>query len=177
MNNHYLTEQTLSILLNDIYPFKTWLHDKCFVGRTRPDYRCDELKLIVEFDGYQHYTSAARILDDIIKDKSEEAEGYKVIRIPYFVQPSSLTVKMLFGIASTYQQQYPHGFIDKKCILPADYCQLGIDKFKTELDNKFSYIKSDIIASIEEKIEACADWRYVLPECLHYLVDKSKADI
>ena len=47
--------------LSVIFPNHTWIHDRAFGTqddgasyRIRPDYRCEELRLIVEFDGLLH---------------------------------------------------------------------------------------------------------------------------
>ena len=82
-----------------------WIHDKPIdnlpegiKSRKRPDYRSKSLMLIVEFDGLQHYTKP----DNIEKDKENtefyESLGYKVVRIPYFIQLSNAAVKELFGV-------------------------------------------------------------------------------
>ena len=75
----YLTEDSLGKNLEQIFDTH-FVHDKTFIGKFRPDYRNDDLKLIVEFDGWQHYTSAINILRDYKKDKLEQDAGYKVIR-------------------------------------------------------------------------------------------------
>lgn len=66
--------------------------------RTRPDWRSESLRLIIEFDGLQHYTNP----DNIIKDENNtalyESVGYKVVRIPYFIQLTNKAVKQLFGV-------------------------------------------------------------------------------
>ena len=50
----YLTENNLKNILKEIKPEFTFLHDKSVPDsknrRMRPDFRCDELKLIIEFD-------------------------------------------------------------------------------------------------------------------------------
>ena len=85
-----------------IYPEiseEQWIHDKPIDGsgrRTRPDYRCEQLKLIIEFDGVQHYQQP----DIIRKDKDNqlfyEKLGYTVIRIPYFIQLTNEVVSKMF---------------------------------------------------------------------------------
>lgn len=51
------------------YEGTDWVHDKkvpSIKGSSiRPDYRNDDMKLIVEFDGIQHYTKLDTILKDI----------------------------------------------------------------------------------------------------------------
>lgn len=165
MNNVYLTEDLLSSSLQQIIPGQ-WIHDKKFIGRTRPDFRNDAVKLIVEFDGSTHYTSAKRIVADKAKDFAESQAGYKVVRIPYFVQLSAQTIKLLFSIDVKWTQTYQHGFIDKNCILPADFCELGISKFKADL-KRFSLFKVEILESLERKIQILGNRDLVLPPSLN----------
>lgn len=90
--------------LQVIYPdTNDWVHDKSIntlpiKSKKRPDYRSESLKLIVEFDGVQHYKSPEIIKKD--KDSIEFYEnfGYKVVRIPYFIQLTNQAVKELFGV-------------------------------------------------------------------------------
>ena len=76
-----------------------WIHDKGVPGsksQTRPDYLCESLKLIVEFDGLQHYQKPDVICADEIKNNMYEAMGYKVVRIPYFIQLTNEVIKIMF---------------------------------------------------------------------------------
>lgn len=44
--------------LATIFLGEEWVHNKCVPGlkrKIRPNYRCERLKLIVEFDGLPHY--------------------------------------------------------------------------------------------------------------------------
>ena len=91
--------------LKVIFPkIDDWIHDKALgivndtLYRSRPDYRSEKLKLIIEFDGLQHYTKP-----DIIEKDSKTTElyksfGYKVVRIPYFIQLTNKAVKSLFDV-------------------------------------------------------------------------------
>lgn len=89
--------------LEVLYPGKVWVHDKPFGKhdgqsyRIRPDYLCEEEKLIIEFDGLQHYTSPSNILKDQKNQSIYEKFGYKVIRIPYFIQITNDVAKEMFG--------------------------------------------------------------------------------
>ena len=81
-----------------------WIHDKA-IGelngeryRKRPDYRSETLKIIIEFDGLQHYTNPDIIEKDIENTKLYNSFGYKVVRIPYFIQLTNKAVKTLFDI-------------------------------------------------------------------------------
>ena len=100
-----LNRTGLEIYLKIIFP-KTddWIHDKA-LGivngtnyRSRPDYRSEELKLIIEFDGLQHYTKPDIIEKDLKTTKLYEGFGYKVVRIPYFIQLTKKAIKTLFEV-------------------------------------------------------------------------------
>lgn len=168
----YLNEAKLGEILKILFPNKDFIHDKAVPTssnrRKRPDYRCDDLNLIVEFDGYGHYTVSKNIISDLDKDEDYNNLGYKVIRIPYFIQLTKEVIFDLFDIEIEEElYTYPHGFIDKKAILPADFCELGVKKFKDDLI-KFSYIKDDIINSLSKQLEI-KDINIVLPPSLSYL--------
>ena len=162
----YLTETNLGLILNELFSNNDFIHDKAVPGSTnkrlRPDYRSDEMKIILEFDGDSHYCKALRIKTDIIKDMDYENLGYTVFRIPYFIQMSSELIKIIFDIDIKYKQKYPNGFIDKKAVLPADFCELGIELFKKDLE-KFSYCKDEILDSLNTKIQEKSDIELVVP--------------
>ncbi len=158
----YLTEDRLGDFLRRYFKEGEWIHDKCFLGRNRPDYRNGFYKTIVEFDGYAHYTSSKRIVSDRLKDKLYQENGYNVVHIPYFVQLSEKTISKLFSLNMEYEQEYPHGFIDSKCVLPADFCYLGIRRFLEDLET-FSEIKREILISLVKKIEILKNKDLVVP--------------
>lgn len=164
---NWLDEKKLGKTLDIIFPDEIFIHDKAVPHsgtRKRPDYRCENLKLIVEFDGSQHYNDVKWCYDDNEKDDTYIRMGYKIIRVPYFVQLSSDVIKQLFGIDIDYKQIFPHGFIvDKNEVLPADFCSLGYERFLCDL-KRFSYIKHDILASLHHKYRKYkGDWNRVLP--------------
>ncbi len=171
-NDSYLTEVLLGNYLETIFSEFEFERDRVVPNskiRNRADYRNDKLMLIVEFDGYRHYSETKTILADEKKDIIYSGLGYKIIRIPYFVQISKDVVFDLFGVHTNIPQVYSHGFIDKKALLPSDFCELGIKRFLFDL-NRFSYIKSEIISSLKNKIEELGDIRLVLPYSLFYLI-------
>ena len=96
----------LNEYLKVIFPdIDDWVHDKALgvtvnnkVCRKRPDYRSEKLKMIVEFDGIQHYTMPDRIKNDVLNTKFYESLGYKVVRIPYFIQLTNKAVKYFFNV-------------------------------------------------------------------------------
>lgn len=81
-----------------------WIHDKALGEingikyRSRPDYRSEQLKLIVEFDGLQHYTKPDIIEKDYRLTETYTNLGYKVVRIPYFIQLTNEAAKILFDV-------------------------------------------------------------------------------
>lgn len=93
--------------LEVIYPATNdWIHDKATglmkadgtTSRTRPDYRSETLKVIIELDGLPHYTSPEQIRTDERNTAFYRSNGYKVIRIPYFIQLTEAVVEDMFGV-------------------------------------------------------------------------------
>jgi very-short-patch-repair endonuclease len=164
INFEYLTEEKLENYLKIIFPNGIFIREyKIKNTRYRVDYYCSKLNLVVEFDGHGHYTNPPTILNDYIKENLLEKEGIKIIRFPYFVQMCSEVIKKEFGIDIDVKQVYNHGFIDKKVILPATFCSLGIERFKKDLE-KFFYIRKEIEFSLYEKCVKLGDKRLVLPK-------------
>jgi hypothetical protein len=119
-----------------------WIHDtSCGLkrldgktARTRPDYCSESLKQIVEFDGLPHYTSPEQILKDAVNTRFYESHGYRVTRIPYFIQLTPLTVKRLFGIeleVDLYDETVP-SVGPKGRNTPAFLCPAGISRMAFE---------------------------------------------
>lgn len=174
MAGEYLTEDSLENYLKVIFPTHTWERNTTYRyngGWFKPDYICHTLKLVVEFDGMLHYSSAEVILRDKKKDLILRRDGYKVVRIPYFVQMSTEVIKALFKKDKQIDQVFPHGFISNKAtaFLPTNFNELGVERFLNDLD-RFSFIKEDIINSLKDKILEKGDIRLVLPKSLEYLV-------
>ena len=99
-----LVRTGLDTYLKVIFPdVNDWEHDKSFdkslaeLSRKRPDYKSESLKMIVEFDGLPHYTSPIQIKKDKERIDLYEKYGYKVIRIPYFIQLTNDAVYQLFN--------------------------------------------------------------------------------
>src|SRR5215831_14853328 len=91
--------------------------------RYRPDVRSDRHRLIVEFDGDEHYRSAKKILGDEERDAASTAAGCRVVRIRYLLQLAKPVIAGLFGDAATDHRdflRFPHGFIAKTVIMPTD---------------------------------------------------------
>lgn len=130
----------LEVYLSVIFPNRIWIHNKgCGVKNAngniiRPDYRCEELKLIVEFDGLGHYKDELKIKTDKLNTKQYEAAGYKVVRIPYFIQLTNKAIKTLFGIdvkEPMFDETIP-SMGPKGKNTPSVLCELGIKRMAQE---------------------------------------------
>ena len=131
----------LETYLKFIFPnIDDWVHDTSIQqlngkkSQCRPDYRSEKLKLIVEFDGIQHYTSPLQIRNDIIRTKEYEQSGYTVVRIPYFIQLTRNAIKTLFGIDMSeelFNPSIPSIGIGGKNT-PAFLCPAGITRMAKE---------------------------------------------
>ena len=126
--------------LKVIFPGRTWIHDKQFgkhdgkTFRIRPDFLCESEKLIIEYDGLQHYTSPINIRKDCANQALYESFGYKVVRIPYFVQFTKDTVKTLFGVELPHDLASPSlpSMSVKWRNTPAFCCPAGVEKMAQE---------------------------------------------
>lgn len=151
MEKKYLTEEKMIEFLYK-HVDAEGVHNRQFDWyKFRPDFVSHKHKLIVEYDGNSHYMKAKTILDDQKKTEIIIAAGFKIIRIPYFVQLDKQVMKNLFSnymIEEPYDYvDYPHGFIDKNVFLPADFCSLGIRRFYCDL-KRFDFIFDNILQSL-----------------------------
>jgi hypothetical protein len=73
----YLTEKWMGQIFSELLPEEEIIHDKSVPNainkRRRPDFRFEQRKLIVEFDGDSHYCQAKRIISDREKDQDYSA--------------------------------------------------------------------------------------------------------
>lgn len=158
----YLTEDNLHWYLCNIFSGIEIVRDKTVPNsniKNRPDFRIDELNLIVEFDGHLHFTGSGMIFADAKKDEVYSSMGYDIIRIPYFVQLDDEMQAYYFGRYTdrkfdTSSKFYPHGFIDKNAVLPADFCSLGVKRFSGILFKLPNTIVADIRKSLDNKIQS-----------------------
>lgn len=131
----YITESSLSIFLSALFPGITVVHDrKLHAVGFRPDYYLPSLNLVVEFDGFHHYTDNKIAALDIQKNTVLKNQGFSLVRIPYFVQLSEGNIHLLFReILNSHKlmvkgdfNSYPDGFIDSKAALPGRFSTLGL---------------------------------------------------
>ena len=127
----------LEVIFPDIHD---WVHNKAFCEyngvkyKIRPDYRTDSLKLIIEFDGLPHYKNPDTIQKDSDNQKIYEQCGYKVVRIPYFIQLSNDVVEQLFGVKvkePLFDDSFPSLGISGRHS-PAYLCPAGIRRMAKE---------------------------------------------
>lgn len=149
----------LEIYLKIIFPeINDWVHDQTVPNLTnngkeskiRPDYRSETLKMIIEFDGLPHYQNVEIIIKDEEKNKIYEANGYKVVRISYFIQLTNEIVYQLFGINvkdKLFDPNIPSLGINGR-YSPAFLCPLGITrmarnfiKFPQQYEINKNYLK------------------------------------
>ena len=137
-----LKRSGLDEYLKFIFPeTNDWVHDKSMkdinklVSRKRPDYRSESLKLIIEFDGLPHYQSPKQIIKDKENTLLYESLGYKVIRIPYFIQLTQEAIKILFNKEVNHEYVFPNDIpslgINSEAT-PAYLCYDGIQKMKED---------------------------------------------
>jgi len=156
----HLTEESLGILLKAVFTQYDIIHNKkvCTDIKYRPDYRIEELKLIYEFNGYQHYTSFERILKDSDKSFKLEQKGYKFIEIPYFIQITEnvclnllqLTTSQIELIPCDIINSYPHGFIHKDACNPFDFCIEGYNRYYNDLAYMNDHNMKDEASAVHE---------------------------
>ena len=143
----YLTEFKLYTALCQLYP-NNIINKQVTVPETRyrSDYVIHELKLVIEFNGFMHYTLVKTILRDRKVVDIWESLGYKVISIPYFVQLDEVMIKHYFNLENNSGSNYHHGFIDKMALLPDNYCTIELKRYYNEL----SQLPDEVSKSIKE---------------------------
>lgn len=161
--SRYLTEESLGQLLITLYPnaniAKQFAMKIPGTGTKRIDYMVttDDGMIAVEYDGHLHYTDPVRQLRDMLVKAHCAHNNIKFVQFPYWLQPSSETVKHFFGIESwCTPSQYPHGFIDAKCVLPAMFNHIGYKRFVQEMsviETKFPELHTSVVRSLDLKCE------------------------
>ena len=143
-------EEYLKVIFPEI---DDWVHDKAVDElvreencKIRPDYRSEKLKLIIEFDGIQHYTKPDVIEKDKENTEIYEKHKYKVVRIPYFIQLSKGAVKTLFNVdiqEELFDETIPSLGIKGKNT-PAYLCPAGIERMAKEFKKFPEQYKANI---------------------------------
>lgn len=163
----------LNEYLSVIFPnTNDWVHNQMFGEhngvkyKIRPDYRSDSLKLVVEFDGLPHYQDPAVIIKDDKNTEIYRQNGYKVVRIPYFIQLTNEAVEKLFGVKVNeplFNVSYPSlGGLEMKHN-PSCLCPEGLKRMAREFKNfpkqyevnlqSLKAMNNDILSGINYLIE------------------------
>ena len=113
---------------------------------SKPDYRSEKLKMIVEFDGTYHYNSPNDIERDLKNQQNYINLGYKVVRIPFFIQLTNEVVKILFGVDvpfKLFNENIPS--IGPNCKnTPAFLCPAGVVRMAIEFKKFQEQYKTNI---------------------------------
>jgi len=167
----YLTERKLKAALQQLFG-NEWIGGQISLPGSRRKFdmafRSEGVAVLVEYDGDEHYRNSMKIKADRQKDALAAENDMRIVRIPYWVQLDNSTVHHWFGMKAEIDQSFPHGFISTK-LFPASFCQLGIDRFRCELESLPARIRGEVIASLQERV-AEHGIEYVLPEELKMLV-------
>ena len=124
-------------------------------------------KLVVNYDDEEHYCNSIVIKTDQEEEEIAKELGYKVIRIPYWIQIDSVTMKHYFGMDVEIKTEYPHGFGNTN-VYPASFCEKGIERFSQELKMLPNEIKYEVIISLRNKIKEY-ETDYIIPKALRIM--------
>ena len=105
------------------------------------------------------------MIEDKTRDQILTDAGYRVIRIPYFVQMTEPVIGVFIQSQIVNRDQFkdfPHGFISDTVVFPADFCELGVVQFVEDLE-RFAAIRADILGSLARAAAVRGDWRLVYP--------------
>ena len=109
-----------------------------------------------------------KIKADQEKDVLASENRMRLVRIPYWVQLDSMMARHWFGLEANIEQSFPHGFITTK-LFPASFCELGVARFRRELDALPAQVRFAVVASLRERVSEHGI-EYVLPRELRALV-------
>ena len=151
-------------------PEEDWIHDKTLGSscdrKVRPDFRNENKKLIIEFDGLQHYTNPKNIIKDKENTEYYESLGYKVIRIPYFIQLTKTVIKQMFDVdmdeemfSDDYGSMGPNG----GCT-PAFIPHLGLVRMAKEFKKYPEQYEINMKKMKEYKEQQFVEWEYLEKE-------------
>lgn len=127
--------------------------------KIQPDFVLEKQKIIVEIDGLSngicHYSRTKTCIDDLEKDETYKELGWKVVRIPAYIQLDKEMINFLFGVdynEDLYPACHLHGFLHEQISLPADFCNLGLARFYKEMDSWPKAVKDKILDTLKERI-------------------------
>lgn len=127
-------------------------------NKYRPDARIESRSLIVEFEGVQHFQNVSTIYKDDVRDDYLTSIGYKVVRIPFYVQLTTDMIKFYFDVDVKYGSEVKSGFysltsdpaaLNPNC--PASFSILGYQKFLNNFRDYPESTKQEIIDSLRDQ--------------------------
>jgi len=136
-NEVWCCERNLGESLKILFPNEEIIHNKQLIisdKKMRPDYRIPSKNLLIEFNGYHHFTNTKTIINDYKKKALILESGLNLIEIPYFVQLTENVTEYLFseftksGYIQDFSNGFPHGFIHPKAGMICDFCYLGLQR-------------------------------------------------
>jgi len=160
--NTTLPEYLSAIFPNNKFEYNSSIRkDELPEGIEKHRYRCDaicrELKLIVEFDGINHYIDTSVAENDIKRDKWFKSIGYTTVRIPYWIQLSREVIQELFNIDiedefctlpfSFYNPENDSVNLD---ILPGNMCESGRNRFIREFNSFSPVIQLQVLQDLQK---------------------------
>ena len=94
-------QKNLSILPRNFSDLLGFFYDTEFetevkFGRFKVDFYSENMKLVFEYDGIQHYSVIQKIESDKRKNDLLESYGIKLVRWPYYFMPTKDTCKYVF---------------------------------------------------------------------------------
>lgn len=152
----WCTEEKLKPILNFIFRTEIITNKKIILNERTffPDYRIPDKSIVVEFQGYQHYTSSKQVFNDFLRKQIFNSNGWVFIEFPYFIQPSKQFLEFLFPDVEKekikdFSNGYPHGFVHPKSVVIGDFCILGLEKVK----EFFKLIPKNIVEDCFKSLE------------------------
>lgn len=155
--------------------------------------KIDERNILVEFDGYHHYTKINNFIIDSKYELGAKQLGYEVIRIPYFIQLDTELINYYFN-TKLMNTKITHSFLQGfringkieipefkgtkadafrntlkyKLFLPTEFHQFGLMRFEKEMQQLSQNGLVNVVDEIIESLKCRAsenDWdeKYVTP--------------
>lgn len=148
----HLTEEILGNILKDIYGVVDVV-PQYKIGKFKADFLIKSLNLLVEFDGFRHYSSTKVVMRDIDFYVSATDQGFDVVRVPYFLQ-ADVVMPLYFNThilpIHKHADVYPQGFVHANCLHPKDFCVAGLKRFVFEVDRLPTPIREDVYQTFDK---------------------------
>jgi hypothetical protein len=165
----YLTETKLVAIICELAPagFVSQFKLDGFNYRWDFKYETASERILVEYDGDEHYRNTTVIRVDRAKAKLASEHGFRTIAFPYWLQLDTFALKHFFGFDADIVQDFPHGFITTK-LFPASFCELGVTRFQEEFSRLPLQLQRPVLESLRERAREYG-LDYVLPSDLRSL--------